>query len=328
MKEPWSAGKLLALSGSYWQTFALHAGVQLDIFTRLSGRFVSPETLAEEMGADARGVTELLNALTAMGLLAREGGTYGNTPEAAGTLVRGAPQYVGHMILHHRDLVPIWSRLDEAVRTGRPVRGCERSPEEREHFLRGMFVGAMAIAPGLARELDLAGCRTLLDLGGGPGTYAIHFCLETPGLQGTVFDLPGTEPVALETIERFGVADRVAFHPGNYLTEDLPAGYDAVWLSQILHGEGPDACRDIVRKAVSALADGGRVFIHEFILDEARDGPLFPALFSLNMLVNTPEGRSYSEVQLAEMLRQAGAGNVRRLSFEGPNRSGILEGRI
>jgi SAM-dependent methyltransferase len=327
MDKTWDRGRLLALSGGYWKTFTLHAGVHLDLFTRLGERFVSAEALASETGADPRGVRELLNALSAMGLLVHDEGTYANTPESARFLVRGAREYVGDMILHHRDLVSSWSGLDRAVRTGKPVRERGRTGEEKDHFLRGMRVGAMGIAPGLAGELDLEGCRTLLDLGGGPGTYAVHFCLENPEMRATVFDLPGSEPVARETIERFGVADRVSFQPGDYHEDEIQGRYDAVWSSHIYHGEGPDGCRALLGKAVSALNPGGRLFIHEFILNDRRDGPLFPALFSLNMLVNTPEGRSYSESELRGMLRDAGVSEIRRLPFQGPSQSAILEGR-
>jgi hypothetical protein len=100
------------------------------------------------------------------------------------------------------------------------------------------------------------------------------------------------------------------------------------WLSQILHGEGPDDCEKMIQKTVSVLEPGGLILIHDFILNENLDGPLFPALFSLNMLVNTPEGQSYSEGQISSMLAGAGVKEIRRLSFQGPNDSGIVAGVV
>jgi cyclopropane fatty-acyl-phospholipid synthase-like methyltransferase len=184
----------------------------------------------------------------------------------------------------------------------------------------------MAIAPRLAPQVDLSKKRRLLDLGGGPGTYAIFFCRHHPDLKATVFDLETTRPFAEKVFERFDMKDRITFHGGDYLKDEIPGTYDVVWLSHILHGEGPDECRTLVQKAVSVLEPGGLILIHDFILDDTLDRPLFPALFSLNMLLGTAKGQSYSEGQIIDMLRGAGVGNIHRHPFRGPTESGILMG--
>ena len=71
---------------------------------------------------------------------------------------------------------------------------------------------------------------------------------------------------------------------------------------------------------------GGTLFVHEFILDDTAGGPLFPALFYLNMLINTPKGRAYTESQLREMMKKAGLRHIKRLPFKGPTDSGIMVG--
>jgi len=192
--------------------------------------------------------------------------------------------------------------------------------------LMGMFNLAMAIAPDLAKQIDLGERHHLLDLGGGPGTYAIHFCMQYPGMSATIYDLPTTRPFAEMTVKRFGLSERVHFVEGDYHQEDIPGTYDAAWLSHVLHAEGPQSCERILAKTVSALEEGGVLFVHDFILADTCDGPLFPALFSLNMLVNTPEGQAYSEGQIREMLQKAGLKDIHRLPFQGPNQSGILTG--
>lgn len=176
--------------------------------------------------------------------------------------------------------------------------------------------------------MDLSEKTRLLDLGGGPGTYAIHFCLKNPRLKATVFDLPTTQATAEKTIEKFGLADRIDFLGGTYLEDTLPGGYDVAWLSHILHGEGPEGCRIIIDKAVSALKPGGTIVVHEFILDDRSGGPLFPALFSLNMLIGTEGGQAYSEQELRAMLESAGVKGIRRLPFRGPNDSGLIVGML
>jgi predicted O-methyltransferase YrrM len=272
----------------------------------------------------------LLNALTAMNLLVKKSGKYSNTPSSISYLSKNSPEYMGHIIMHHHHLALSWSKLDEAVRTGGPmrIRSSGSDEEGRESFLMGMFNIAMNLAPRLVNTVDLSGRRHLLDFGGGPGTYAIHFCLNNPRLRATVYDLPATGPYARKTIERFGLADRINFVEGDYLKEDIPGSYDVAWLSQILHAEGPEDCQRIIGKAASVLEPGGLMMIHEFILDSTMDGPLHPALFSLNMLLGTENGRSYSEGEIMEMLAHAGAREIKRISPQFPIESGIIAGVI
>jgi SAM-dependent methyltransferase len=324
----WSMGRLLQTSGSYLQACTLHAALRLDVFTVLGEGSRRAAAVAETIGADPRATETLLNALTAMGLIIKRGETFSNTPESRTFLVKGAPEYVGFLILHHHHLVPAWSRLSDAVQGGKPVRKKRRSKREIESFLMGMFNQAMAIAPNLALTIDLSERRHLLDLGGGPGTYAVHFCLANPGLEATVMDLSSTRPYALKTIERFGLGGRIRFKAGNGLKDDLGGPYDAAWLSHLLHSLGPEECREVIKKVVSALTPGGILFIHDFILDNTLASPLFPALFSLNMLVNTEAGRAYPEKDIRDMLSEAGLKSIERLPFKGPTESGILKAAV
>ena len=254
----WNVSKLLEVSGSYWHACTLHAGVKLDLFSRIEAGDNTAEDIAGGLGYDVRGVTVLLDALAAMGLIIKAEARYSNTQTGKSLLVKESPQYIGHMIMHHHHLVEPWSHLDAAVSTGKPARaGGTFDEKERESFLMGMFNMAMGIAPRLAEEIDLDNKQHLLDLGGGPGTYAIHFCLANPHLKATVADLKTTRPFAEKTISKFGLSDRIDFTPCNYLEDDVKGSYDVAWLSHILHGEGPDECRMIIKKAVSASGKGG-----------------------------------------------------------------------
>jgi hypothetical protein len=326
----WNPAELLKLSGSYWSTCALHAGVKLDLFTPLATGSLTAAELAAKLTVPVRGLAMLLDALAALQLLDKEGDRYAATPFAGKFLSRSAPGYLGHIILHHHHLMESWSRLDEAVREDTPVRrrvSHEPSAEERESFLMGMFNLAMLNAPKVAAQVDLSGRRRLLDLGGGPGTYAIHFCQQNPQLQGVIFDLPTTRPFAEATLKRFDMAGRIRFAAGDFLAGPIPGGFDVAWLSHVLHGEGPEGCAQLLANAVSALESGGLLLVQEFILDADRAAPLFPALFSLNMLLGTPQGKAYSEPELNELLQEAGLVEVKRLAAALPNGAGIMAGR-
>jgi SAM-dependent methyltransferase len=328
-KNAWTPADLLQLSGGYWSVCALHAAVKLDVFTPLTDRAITAGELAELMKIDPRGLAMLLNVLVALELLEKRGDTYTVTRFAAEFLSRISPQYLGHIILHHHNLMASWSRLDEAVRSGSPDReriALANDGEVRENFEMGMFNLAMQVAPQVASRIDLYGRRRLLDLGGGPGTYAVHFCLNNPDISAVVYDLPSTRPFAEKTIARFGLADRIAFAAGDFMTGVVEGGFDVAWLSHILHGVASPSCAVILEKAVAALDTGGLILVQEFILDDSKYAPLFPALFSLNMLLGTPEGQAYSQRELFAMLAAAGVGGLRRIPIELPNGAGIIAG--
>lgn len=326
----WDADTLLKISGSYWESFTLHAAVKLGIFTIIGDEQLTVDEIAIRMNGNKRGVAMLLNALTAMGILHRQGNRYANTPTGLLYLSKNSDEYLGHIIMHHHHLVDSWSQLDQAVKTGAPVRVRASFGEEgfRESFLMGMYNIAKNLAPRVVDAIDLSRSRHLLDLGGGTGTYAIYFCLKNPHLRATVFDLPSTEPFARRMIERFGLKDRINFVAGDYVEENIPGSYDVAWLSQILHAEDPDECRKIINKTVSVLRGGGVIIVHDFLLDDTMDGPLRPALFSLNMLVGTEGGKSYSEGEIIRMLADAGVRDVRRIPFQSPGDSGIILGYV
>ncbi len=326
----WNPQSLLALSNGYWQTSILHTAVKLDLFSVLDEQELRVEELADKIGADKGGLLRLLTALIAMELLIKKEDCFSCTRSTAVFLSRQSPLYIGHIIQHHRQLMESWAHLDEAVLTGQPVRSAYAGddPEWRRNFLLGMHDLAMLLAPKLISQIDLGGHRRLLDLGGGPGTWAIHFCKKNPELQATVYDLPTSRAFAEETISRFDLQERIEFVSGNFLKEKVAGSYDVVWLSHILHGEGPQEACTILNAVASVLEPGGQLLIHEFVLDDDGSGPLFPSLFSLNMLLGTPAGRSYSGEKLFEMLRNAGFKDMQILDLGLPGGSSVISARI
>lgn len=324
----WHPGSLLELSGSYWKTCALHASVELDLFTRLGEEEQTAEELAGQIEAEPDALARLLDALTALGLLHKNGARYGNTDPARQFLSASSPDYLGYMIRHHHHLMAAWQQLPQSVRTGTPMRDSAVFAAEtvRTAFLKGMWTNARLQAPKLVEGINLRDRRHLLDMGGGPGTYAIAFCQANPKLTATVLDLPTSREIAEGAIAEAGLSHRITFTGGNYVEEHIPGRYDVVWMSHILHGEGPATCRDMLKKAYQAADPGALVVIHEFILNNERTGPLFPALFSLNMLVGTDNGRSYTESEIMDMMASSGFTDLTRLDYCGPTESGLITG--
>jgi len=326
--QEWNIGQLLSTSSAFWRSSTVHAAVKLEVFPVISDGKLTVEEVSDRVGGKPRGIVMLLNGLTAMGLLKHENNSYKNTDFSRSCLVKDEPGYIGYIIMHHFHLVDGWAQLHEAVLHGEPIETRSYGDEvERESFQLGMFNLATAIAPTIAAAINLEGRRHLLDLGGGPGTHAIHFCLANPKLKATIYDRQTTEPFARKTTERFGVADRIDFVAGDFNMDSFGGPYDVAWLSQILHSNSYEECQVLIEKTVRALEPGGLILIHDFLLNDTLDGPVFPALFSMNMLLNN-NGRSYSEKEVSEMLSQAGVRDIHRVNFQGPNDSAILCGTV
>jgi hypothetical protein len=81
---------------------------------------------------------------------------------------------------------------------------------------------------------------------------------------------------------------------------------------------GPDENRDLLSRSARALAPGGRVVVSDFVLDEDGTSPRQAVLFSINMLVGTPSGRSYRESEYRAFLGRAGLVGLERVRLPGP----------
>ncbi len=329
MRDPWTAPLVTGMSQSYWQACALHAAVQGGVTARLAKAPATLDELSHDLGLSRRGLLALLTALLTLGLLTKEGQAYGLHPQAAPFLTPGSPDDQSNAILHMADMVTDWAQLGWCVQTGQPVErervtGSVETPE-REHFYRAMRDLARQQAPGLAQRLGLRSGQKLLDLGGGPGVYAYTFSAEVPGLKVAVFDLPGAKPHFMEEATAHPGAGEVDFIEGDYHKDVLGSSYDVVWLSQVLHGEGPEECERLVQKSADALAPGGALWVQEFVIDPEGHGHPFTALFSLNMLVNTKGGCSYSAEELTDFMALAGLGEVEYL---GPTREKAPAGLV
>ena len=330
MTTNWHPGQLLSTSSAYWRGCTLQSAVRLKVFSNLDQTHTSGKELATRLGSDVAATILLLDALSAMGLLLKKDEKYQNSPESQKFLVESSPDYLGHIILHHHHLLDGWAQLDQVIQTGKPVqRRSFGQAAERQSFIMGMFNLAMQIAPQIADQIDLSGKSRLLDLGGGPGTYAIHFCKANPALHAVIYDRPTTESFARQTVAQFGLIERIDFEAGDFNSDPIADGsYDVAWLSHILHSNSLEQCYKIIRKCVSVMRKGGLIFIHDFILNDNKDGPEFPALFSLNMLLADNGGRAYSQKEILDMLENSGVRRPKRHSFKAKNDSSIIYGIV
>lgn len=324
----WTPESLVQFSGNYWSIFALHSAVELGVFTALADGILTEEALAKKLGCSLRGIELLTPALCAQGFLKREEGAVSLTDFARRYLNEKSPEYKGWIILHHADIVKRWSQLSTAIRAGRRAMDNlfeTKDPAEIESFIRGMASMASLRAAQAVQAVDFSHARRLLDLGGGPGSYAVCFCQENPQLEAVIFDLPTSRSIAEENIAQNGLEGRIRFEGGNFFEDDLPKGFDLVWISHIIHSFDEEKNLRLLKRAMTCLNSAGSILIQEFILGDKRDGPLFSALFGLNMLVSS-EGKSYTKQEIASLLMEAGAKDI-SFPMSAPDGSGIVMGR-
>lgn len=311
---------LLQLSCGYWKSYILFTAVECDIFTVISKGNHTAVDISQSIHTDKRATEMLLDALVSLELLTRQADRYNNTQISDTHLVKGRPYYQGDCIHHFHNMMDTWAMLRETIETGKAVSlrdlPEEADPHDLRDFITAMHNIASVKAEDLCRKVDVTKAKTLLDLAGGPGTYAIAFTKANPHLRAVVFDLKHVIQLTHEFIKAAGAENRVTTQAGNCLDDDFGENvYDAVLVSNLLHIYSPENSIKILRKCWNALKDNGQVIIHEFIVDETKTHPQFAALFSLNMLVGTQEGASYRESDYRKWLKDTGFKDIKRIDL-------------
>ncbi len=307
--------QIMSMTRGFQVAKMLMVAVDLGLFDFL----VEPQNAAATaawLKADPRATGIFLNGLAGLGLVEKHGDKFSNCELASRYLVRGSENYRGAIVKHiEHTWERGWEDLKETVLAGHPpaaetekwVDGRpERDEAEVRAFIWGMHAIARDLAPLVAAKLDLKAVRHLLDLGGGPATYAITFAQANPELKATVFDLPMPIEIARENIANNGLTDRVNTLAGNFLKDDIGTGYDFIWISQILHSHDEAQCKQIIAKAVAALNPGGTLAIQDFYLNADGASPPGATMFGVHMLAVTPRGRAYMHTEVAEWMQAAG----------------------
>ncbi|OHC01829.1 MAG: hypothetical protein A3H23_03300 [Planctomycetes bacterium RIFCSPLOWO2_12_FULL_40_19] len=317
------------ISYGYWKAQVLFVAVEMGIFTLIKGVGKSDKVVARKIGTDHRATEMFLNALVSLGLLRKVKEVYKNTAMSSRYLVKDRPLYQGDRIRHFHNMWDYWTRLGVAIKTGKPTAFDDAEKEVDEQRLR-VFIKAMhnigtIQAEEVCRKLHLKKYSSLLDLAGGQGTYAVRFVEKNPEMRAVVFDLPDVIKIAKEHIKKSGMGGKVTTKAGDCLKVSFGKElYDFVFVSNLLHIYEPDENRKILKKCWDSLMENGIVVIQEFVLNRAKTQPIFGTLFSLNMLMGTHKGSSYSEVEMKEWLRDAGFKNIKR--FNPGLESGLIIG--
>jgi len=304
---------------AFQESRVILTALELDLFSAV-GDGCGAAGVATKLGTDPRATDTLMNALTALGLLAKKDGVFRNAPAAARWFAAGSPDSERQALLHTAHLWVRWSTLTDCVRAGTAVAAeQERVGEEEwtEAFIAAMHRNASARAELVVRTVDVSGVRRMLDVGGGSGAYSIAFAQANERLTADILDLASVAPIAGRHVAEAGVGDRVHVRVGDLRSDDLGRDYDLVFISAICHMLSPEENGDLLRRCFAALAPGGRIAVQDFILEPDKTAPRWAALFAINMLVGTPAGSSYSEPEYREWLAAAGFRDIRHVRLPG-----------
>jgi (2Fe-2S) ferredoxin/predicted O-methyltransferase YrrM len=310
----------------YMPSRCILTALELDIFTAV-GSGANAGQIGAKINANPRSVAMLLNALVALGLLDKKGETYTNTPESARYFAQGSKDNQRNGLLHTANIWHRWSTLTEAVRNGTrlPINRDDTS-QWTTNFIAAMQRNAKDRALLVVKAIGTEGVRSILDLGGGSGAYSIAFAKASADVRCEILDIPEVVPLTTEYVKDAGVSAQIRMRAGDMLRDDFGSGHDLIMLNAICHMFSERQNQDIFQRARQSLAPNGRLVVQDFILNPDKTGPQQAALFSLNMLVGTDAGASYSEPEYTHWMKDAGFTGVSRIALPGP--SDLIVGRV
>lgn len=313
---------IVRLSTAYWESQTLLTANRLRVFDALADGARSADDVAAALRLDPRSTALFLRALVGLGFLAESSGRFENAPVAATFLVSRSPAFMGNVIEYSDRLYPTWGRLEDALRAGAPALPPETylgdDPARTRSFVLAMHQRALGIARALVGTLDLHGRRALLDVGGGPGTYAVLLTERFAGLRAEVLELPGVAAVARELVASAGAADRVTVRDGDYHSADFGSGKDVVLMSGMFHRETAQACRSLIERAAASLNPGGLLVVSDVFTDPDGAHPTFAAMFGLNMMLTAPDGGVHADADVRRWMSASGLGDARTIALPPP----------
>lgn len=307
--------EISAITYGFMASKALFAALEFDLFSHIAGGADSLPALAQATGIAENRLVTLLAALKSLGLIGESDGRFSNAPATARYLVAGAPG-------DFRDYVRLVNGAfgyESFRHLGPALRGERIFPDKGfyegliydsgiggKSFSSAQHTGSLGPARLMARRVDLGGRKRLLDVGGGSGAYSLAFCAANPQLSATILDFPQTIDTARRYAQEAGVASRIAHLAGNAITTNWPTGHDVILMSYLWSAVGDDDVRILARRAMDALPPGGLVLVHDFMVDNAHEGPPFAACYLLGSIFDNPRAVCLTPSYVEDVLRRIG----------------------
>jgi 3-hydroxy-5-methyl-1-naphthoate 3-O-methyltransferase len=288
---------------------------EVGIFAAISAQAKTAAEMAAELKINARALQIHLGLLASLGLVERRESRWRATAAARTWLHPEGDGYWGPLIHRFKDNQPLQGQLLQTLRTGDRADGYANASKEWERgemppdlarvITAFMNSHSRASSRAVAMQPLFNSVQSVLDVGGGSAIFSIELAKAWPKLQATVLEIKTICAEADRYIADAGVAQQVKTLALNMFTQDWPRGHDAHFFSNILHDWSDETCKMLVRKSFEALPAGGRIVLHEMLMDDDGCGPEATAAFSLLMLIGT-KGRQYSLPELRVFLEAAG----------------------
>lgn len=303
----------------YMASQALFTALELEIFDNIaaagnSGLGVAD--LGKAIGINAPRLKTLLTSLVAIKCLKIDAeGCYRCSENTARFMVSSSKHYYGDYLKMQigRQFYHQMAQLPKVMKSGEATDYASwfSDPEVARMYTAAQHNGSVATAKGFLRKQKLDGATKMLDVGGGSGAFSYVFVGATPGLESTVLELPGVCKTA-ETIrenEPEYVRNRVSFVEMDASKPDWPvddATFDVVLMSYISGSVPEPIIGQLYANAFKALRPGGRLFVHDFIVDDNLAGPALAALWALQHVTVNAQGLGLSPSEIISRMESAG----------------------
>jgi ubiquinone/menaquinone biosynthesis C-methylase UbiE len=292
---------------------AIITATQLGVLAALAQRPAGAEELADRLELDRAGTEALLAALAALGYVCADARGVYRATSAASQLIPGASGSVAHFVgAYNAHAWEMLGHLDEVLTLRRAAASHARAAGDPfwEAYIRGLFELTRREHEDNARLVPVSDPRTLLDVAGGHGAFAMAMCARFPDLQATVLDLPASVAVGRRVVAEQGFDARVSFRRGDALSDPLGEDVDVISIFNLLHHLAPAQVQGLLQRARAALCAGGCLVIGETEHNEPGEAPSLVGAASAIVYLASSGTRNYSSRELRAWLRQAGFAGV------------------
>jgi SAM-dependent methyltransferase len=324
--------EVLSIAEGFLQSSVLFALLKLRVFEYIDKGSRTLEELATDSQAQPETLSRLLNAGVVLKLLeSKDGFNFNVAPKFRSILSPSAGEdYLGDWISTLDYFRAPLLKLDEAILNSKPtIDPSTHQWGDREHtrnFTLAMHNYASLRGKELADFLSTEGCKSLLDLGCGPGTYAFHLGMRNPNMELYLLDHPFVLETAEEVRARYSLKNKVHYLPLDALKDDVPGLYDVILVSNTLHGLGENASRALIKRLYHSINPGGSLVVQAQYLRDDRLGGRWPVFLDLMMLCVTAEGRNHSPEETRLWLEEAGFEDIEFCRMTLLNTNSFLRG--
>ena len=310
---------IMQLGTSFMVTRHLIAAAEVGVFEALGEEVLDLDALAARIAIPRRTTRICADAMVALGLLERDGPLYRNSPVADAFLSGRGRGDLRPFLLYLDVSYRAWAEFTGAIRAGQGSGFITRlDPEAQRVFSTGVESATAGSAVALAESYEFGQHRRLLDLGGGTGSFLVRILSRHPAIECGLFELPHVVALARENLKAQTSGSRVRFYEGDLLRDQLPKGYDAFLLANVVHVFTPEHNRDLLERVHASAPTGARLLLVDFWTNPTHTQPIFAALMAGEWLMGRGEGDVYSEDEIRDLLTATGWMMIGRRPLTGP----------